>query len=185
MRIETVVRMSGFFLVASTSETPLMRAQTRSQKTQVENGLTARVQIVGRPYPHWKLAERMNFYHVPGVQIAVIDHARIAWADSYGVLEAGRAERVNDDTLFQAASVSKVTTALTMLRTIDAGRCSLDADADSLLTAWKFPAPSNPVTVRQLLSHNAAINWPTGEVPQLPSVPVESNVDRCSADRLR
>ena len=122
----------------------------------------------------------MLHYGVPGVQIAVIDQWRVDWSAAYGKLESGRPRNVDDQTLFQCASVSKVITALTVLRMVDTHRFSLDADADTLLKSWHFPVHSKPVTVRELLSHNAAINWPAGESALPPDGPLPSNVDRLS-----
>jgi CubicO group peptidase (beta-lactamase class C family) len=31
-----------------------------------------------------KLADRMQYYHVPGVSIAFFDHGQIVWARGYG-----------------------------------------------------------------------------------------------------
>ena len=71
----------------------------------METGLSKRVRIEGRPFEHWAIQERMRFYHVPGVQIAVINDGRIAWIGSYGVTRAGGSQAVDDNTVFQAASV--------------------------------------------------------------------------------
>ena len=35
------------------------------------------------------LADRMKFYKVPGVSIAVINNGKIEWAKGYGALETG------------------------------------------------------------------------------------------------
>jgi CubicO group peptidase (beta-lactamase class C family) len=43
-----------------------------------------------------RLTERMRFYRVPGVGIAVIDGFEIAWAHGYGTIRAGGEEPVDD-----------------------------------------------------------------------------------------
>ena len=43
--------------------------------------------IHGQPSP-MKLTERMTYYRVPGVSIAVINNSKVEWAKGYGVLEA-------------------------------------------------------------------------------------------------
>lgn len=149
-----------------------------SRRQQVEHGLSQRVRIEGRPFEHWTIPERMAHYGVPGLQLAVINGGRIEWTASYGVLESGGKQTVDDRTLFEAASVSKVITALAVLRLVDRNRFSLDADAGTLLKSWHFPDPSKRVTVRELLSHNGAINWPPGESALLPSAPLPTNLDR-------
>lgn len=120
----------------------------------------------------------MRYYQVPGVQIAVIDKGRIAWTGSYGITRSDGPQTVNDHTMFQAASVSKVATALTVLRLVDRGLLNLDESVARILNSWHFPDSPKPVTIRELLSHNAAINWPAGETALWPSQPIPSNLDR-------
>jgi CubicO group peptidase (beta-lactamase class C family) len=48
----------------------------------------------------YALADRMRFYHVQGVSIAVIDGGRVAWAQGFGVATAGGTERVDAATRF-------------------------------------------------------------------------------------
>jgi CubicO group peptidase (beta-lactamase class C family) len=146
-------------------------------RTRVENGLSERVRIEGRPFQHWSIQERMRYYHVPGVQIAVIDQGRMTWAASYGV-KVDKGSLVDNETIFQAASVSKVITALTVLRLVDQHRFALDTDANTLLKSWHFPGSPQRATVAQLLSHSAAINWPAGETALLPSGQLPTDLDR-------
>ena len=40
------------------------------------------------------LAERMRFYKVPGVSVAVINRGELEWARGYGVVETGTAKPV-------------------------------------------------------------------------------------------
>jgi CubicO group peptidase (beta-lactamase class C family) len=106
------------------------------------------------------LAERMTFHGCPGVSIAVIDDYRIAWARGYGLQEAGRSRPIATRTLFQAGSISKPVAASAVLRLVQEGKLSLDADVNDYLRSWKVPANGawQPrVTLRQLLSHSAGL----------------------------
>jgi CubicO group peptidase (beta-lactamase class C family) len=140
------------------SSTPVTQA-TRIQS--VENGLGPPVSIKGQSTGKSNLRDRMRFYKVPAVSIAVINNWSIDWAQAYGVKEAGRDEKITTDTLFQAASISKVTTAMAALRMIQEGALSLDEDVNKKLVSWKVPetalTETQKVTVRRLLSHSAGI----------------------------
>lgn len=126
---------------------------------EVEAGLSSSVWVSGEPAAAWSLAERMAFYKVPGVSIAVIKDGRIAWAKGYGVLEAGKMQPVDAATIFQAGSISKPTAGLAALRMVEQGKLKLDAPINDFLTSWK--APDNdftkiaPVTLRGIMSHGA------------------------------
>ena len=52
---------------------------------RVENGL---IPLDQNRQPA-KLADRMQFYKVPGVSVAVVSRGEIQWARGYGVLENG------------------------------------------------------------------------------------------------
>ncbi len=127
---------------------------------QVERGLLPAVRVRGQAQA-MALADRMAFYHVPGVSVAVIDGGTIAWAKGYGVREAGGRDAVDDATLFQAASISKPVAAAATLQLVRRGRLDLASDVNTWLTSWKVPANAftrqHPVTVEGLLSHTAGL----------------------------
>lgn len=54
---------------------------------RIENGLLTTVVIKGQRAP-MKLVDRMAYYGVPGISIAVINNGQLAWAKGYGLLEA-------------------------------------------------------------------------------------------------
>ncbi len=106
------------------------------------------------------LSERMAYYDVPGVSVAVIEDGEIVFARGYGVREAGKSDPVTPETLFQAASISKPVTMLGALRLVDAGLLDLDSDVNDRLRSWKVPASGGwqpRLTLRQLASHSAGL----------------------------
>ena len=111
----------------------------------------------------------MAFYKVPGVTMALIDGNAIAWAKAYGVLEAGTTRAVTADSVFEAASATKVLTTVLALRLVERGVLDLDRDVNAYLKSWKVPAgpltAAQPVTLRLLLTHRAGINRPDKGLP--------------------
>lgn len=105
------------------------------------------------------LSGLMDRFHVPAVSVAVIRDFQIHWARSYGVADVASGARADTDTLFQAASISKPVAAVGVLRAVEAGHLSLDADVNRYLRSWKIPTSGRaawpPVTVRALLSHTS------------------------------
>lgn len=124
----------------------------------VENGLLTEALARQPDAQGYSLAERMAYYRVPGVSIAVIHNYRLDWAQGYGVRAAGSSEPVDTETLFQAASISKSVTAAAVMRLVDDGVLDLDEDVNSYLASWKVPPNEGwqpRITLRQLLSHTA------------------------------
>lgn len=124
-----------------------------------KNLLPAVVEAGTRPFA---LEERMRAYGVPGVSVAVVHDGKLAWARGWGVRDANTCAPVTPETDFQAASISKVVTALVALRLVEQGKLSLDKDINSYLTSWRLArdeklAPQS-VTLRELLSHTAGLN---------------------------
>lgn len=107
------------------------------------------------------LAERMRQYDVPGISVAVIHEGRIDWARGWGLRDTASCKPVTPRTSFQAASISKVATAMIALRLVEQGKLSLDTDINRSLRSWQLPRDTrlapNGVTLRQLLSHTAGL----------------------------
>jgi CubicO group peptidase (beta-lactamase class C family) len=137
------------------------QAEIDARIERVENGLLAPTKLQGEPPVRLRLADRMKLYKTPGVSIAVINNGRLEWARGFGVLEVGGQEKVNDETLFQAGSISKSITALGTLRLVEKKKLNLDEDINKQLISWKLPeneftATQKP-TLRRVLTHNAGI----------------------------
>lgn len=126
---------------------------------QVENGLRPPVLIEGDKT--WTLEERMKFYKVEGVSIAVIRDSKIEWAKGYGLADVEAKQPVTAATLFQAGSVSKPVAAMGALALVEDGKLSLDGDINKYLKGWKVPANEHTakraVTLEGLLSHTAGL----------------------------
>lgn len=106
------------------------------------------------------LVQRMAALHVTGVSVAVLHNGKLEWARGFGVDQAG-GKPVTPETRFQAGSISKPVAAMAALYLVQAGKLSLDEDANQELSSWKIPASPDAagkaVTLRELLSHTAGI----------------------------
>jgi len=132
-------------------------SSTRDQTT-VETGLVRAVDFEAED-DSYTVQERMAHHGVPGLSFALIEDGKIAWAGYYGVKRQGGGEPVDEETLFQAASVSKPLVVVAALRMRDAGLLDLDADVESYLEEYDLPegeqSASDRVTLRKLLAHTA------------------------------
>ncbi len=152
---------------------------TDDRISEVENGLRPPVLIEGDKT--WTIADRMRFYHVQGVSIAVIRDSKIEWARGYGLADVEAKKAVEPDTLFQAGSISKPVAAMGALVLVEDGKLSLTGDINQYLKSWKVPGNAHTaktaVTLEELLSHTAGLTvhgfpgYAAGEaVPTVPQV---------------
>jgi len=107
----------------------------------------------------WSVEERLKYYNVPGVSVAVVQDGRIVFARGYGWADVEKKRPMTPDTLLLAGSVSKPVTAMAAIELVERGKLPLDADVNTLLRTWQLPGneltAKTPVTLRQLFSHSA------------------------------
>jgi CubicO group peptidase (beta-lactamase class C family) len=109
-----------------------------------------------------ELPRLMRIAGVPGVAIAVVDRGRLAWSRSFGVKNILTRDPVREDTLFEAASMTKPVFAYVVMRLADEKRLDLDKP----LARYRRPAnlgidPNlELITARQVLAHSTGLpNW--------------------------
>jgi CubicO group peptidase (beta-lactamase class C family) len=128
----------------------------------IQDGLMPAVLVQGQSLSSQTstLTSSMATFHVPGVSVAVIHGGKIEWAHGFGVTKVG-GPPVTPETLFQAGSISKVVTAIAVLRLVEAGKLNLDTDVNQYLKSWKLPdnefTAKRKVTLRELLTHTAGV----------------------------
>ena len=101
----------------------------------------------------------MRDWEVPGLAIAVVKDDRIVFARGYGVREIGRPERVDENTVFAIASITKSFTSAAVGMLVDEGRVAWDDPVTSHLPSFQLSDPwvTRNFTVRDLLSHRSGL----------------------------
>lgn len=139
---------------------PTITAQPKSVEKniiQVENSLMPFVPV--KDFSGWNIKDRMKYYKVPGVSIAVIRNYKIEWAKGYGLADTSARLPVTVKTLFSAGSISKLLMAATALKMVEQSRIELDSNINKYLVSWHLKENDftlkKPVTLRMLLSHSA------------------------------
>jgi CubicO group peptidase (beta-lactamase class C family) len=106
-----------------------------------------------------------SIYRLPGVAASVVAHGDVIWQAGMGRPRLGSPAPVGSETVFRAGSITKLMTALAVMRLRERGALSLDDPVVRHLP--EFPDPS--ITVRQLMSHSSGIQRefadPSREVP--------------------
>ena len=132
-------------------------AQTNPNIVKVENNLITYVPVKG--FKPWNIAERMKYHNINGASIAVIKNYKIDFAKSYGFADTALKIKANNETIYSAGSISKLVTAVIVMKLVDEGKLSLDSNVNNYLKSWKLDendfTKQKPITLKMLLSHTA------------------------------
>jgi CubicO group peptidase (beta-lactamase class C family) len=105
---------------------------------------------------------------VPGLSIAIIRNAQVAWSRGFGVTSSATPKPVVTDTVFEAGSVSKTVFAYAVMKLSERGILGLDTPLTTYVSErWIEGDPRfNQITARQVLSHTTGLqNWRSKEDP--------------------
>jgi CubicO group peptidase (beta-lactamase class C family) len=103
---------------------------------------------------------------VPGLSLAIVENDRIVYGRGFGVKNAITRVPVDDDTIFEAASLSKPVFAYAVLRLADAGKLDLDTPLVKYLAGYvDNDNRLDLITARMVLDHTTGFpNWrPIGQ----------------------
>ena len=128
---------------------------------KIENNLLPKILLEGQDSGGFNILDRMEHYNVPGISIAFMDNGDIQWAKGYGYADIEGQVKVDENTLFQAASISKPVAAMAALFLVEQGKLELDEDVNNYLQGWKVEenefTVKEKVTLRRILSHSAGL----------------------------
>jgi CubicO group peptidase (beta-lactamase class C family) len=161
------IKSSCFLLFVSFACSACAQSQTKypdrveEKIKQVENNISGWVQIEGVKSVS-TLPERMQYYHVNGLSIAVIHNYKLDWAKGYGWADSSKQIPVTTQTLFQAASISKSLNAMGVLKLAQEKKLNIHDDINNYLKSWQLPesnfTANKKITVYNLLNHTAGLN---------------------------
>jgi len=106
-----------------------------------------------------KLMEKAN---IPGLSMAVIRNGKIFWSGSFGVRNRETNEPVDENTIFEAASITKTITAAAALKLVERGELDLDKSLAEYLPYPKLAGDERykKITARHVLTHTTGLpNW--------------------------
>lgn len=167
--------MVFFFFSCQTEE-----SLRKSRIEQLEKGLYRAVYFKGQMPEKLKLADRLQFFKVPGISLAVVDKDRVDWFKTYGYRDIIKYEKLTPDTVFQIGELSQPVAAAVALAEVARGHLKLEEEVGSyyenLIFAGRKFRPQGRIsfTLSQLLSHSAGFypwtsaGYPAGaELPDL------------------
>ena len=106
-----------------------------------------------------KIEEQLGKYKLPGFSVVVFENYKIVYSKQFGQKSANSSEKINENTAFSTASISKPITALLCFILEEKGLINLNAPIDKSLKRWHLPkskfTENNSPTWKQFLNHTA------------------------------
>lgn len=109
--------------------------------------------------------EEREFAGTPAMTVAVVADDRVVAQVASGEADREAKRPVQIDTRFPAASVTKLLTAVLVMRQVERGKLALDAPVNGYLEEARWVRDASgapaPVTLRQILSHSSGlpVSW--------------------------
>ena len=102
-----------------------------------------------------ELEELKEFFQIPGMAVSVEKNGALIYQNYFGVADRETNLKVDKNTLFPIASITKTFSALLVMKLVEAEKLSLDDPINSFLTE---PLLNDSIRVKHVLSHTSQGN---------------------------
>jgi CubicO group peptidase (beta-lactamase class C family) len=109
----------------------------------------------------------LDYFRIPGISVAVIKDFKVVYHRGFGLKNTMTREPINDDTVFEAASMTKPVFAYTVLRLVDRQLLDLDTPLYNYLPYddIAYDDRYKLITARMVLTHRTGFpNWRSGKL---------------------
>lgn len=138
---------------------PVQSNELRNTSGSIKNEMST---FEGTERMEKDISNFLERYKIKGASVAVTKDGRLVYAKGFGYADEENGELVDPSHIFRLASVSKLITAVAVMRLEEEGRLSLDQPVfgpegilnDSIYLDYRDPRVEN-ITVRHLLVHRA------------------------------
>jgi CubicO group peptidase (beta-lactamase class C family) len=113
-----------------------------------------------KQYVSWLVKKEMKKQGVTGLSIALVDDQQIVWAEGFGYADAPQKIRATPETVYRIGSISKVITALEVMKLAETGRIDIDKPLTDYIPAFSMRSrldKTEPITLRSLLAHHSGL----------------------------
>ncbi|HPQ34486.1 MAG TPA: serine hydrolase domain-containing protein, partial [Tenuifilaceae bacterium] len=111
-------------------------------------------------------AQMVKDWGIPSTSIGIVKDGELVFVGTYGVIEIGKPEKPDENTLYGIASNSKAFTASIIGMLVQEGKLKWNDKVKKYLPWFEVYDPwvSNEVTIRDLLSHRVGLGTFSGDV---------------------
>ncbi|MEO1054680.1 MAG: serine hydrolase [Bacteroidota bacterium] len=109
----------------------------------------------------------MDFYEIPGASLAIIENGKLSYHQTYGIKNTFTQQQVDEETIFEAASITKPVFAFTVCRLAEKGVIDLDKPLYQYLPfeEIEYDERYKMITARHVLTHKTGFpNWRNGKM---------------------
>jgi CubicO group peptidase (beta-lactamase class C family) len=153
------MRTAGFFVLgAVVVSLPFSISSAKKEATKVS---AATIQQLEDDIP--ALMKRSG---VPGLSVALIQGGNTTWVHGFGIKNAKTGEPVTEETVFEAASLSKPVFAYSVLKLVEQGKLGFDVPLTTYLPKPYISGDDRlaKISARIVLSHRTGFpNWRDGD----------------------
>lgn len=112
------------------------------------------------------ILQTIEEFQVPGVAVAIIKDDVVTMSKGFGVIEHGKPEKVDSNTLFGIASNTKAMTAALIAQLVDQGKLSWKTRVIDIIPEFRMPDAyvTREFTITDLLSHNSGLGLGAGDL---------------------
>lgn len=106
-----------------------------------------------------RIEKEMENWKIPGLAVAIVKDGEVFYAQGFGEKKLNSGEKVDTQTLFGIASVSKNITAAALGILVDEGKISWDSKIVDIIPWFSLSDPwvTQQVTVRDVLTHQVGV----------------------------
>ncbi len=111
-------------------------------------------------YSEYQIAKIMKKYDLPSVAISIVDDQKTVWSSARGVTAERFGSETTLETVYRIGSISKVFTAIEIMRLYEEGLLDLDDPITRFLPGFTVKSRFNdttPITIRQILAHRSGL----------------------------
>ncbi len=153
-------------------------------QSQSEKDYTEAFQLVDV----WLEAQK-DFDRLPGLTAVVVKDQEVLWTGAFGMANKETQLKTKENTICSICSISKLFTAVAIMKLYDEGKISLDDQVSEHLPTYtlkqKYPN-SGPITIRSLLTHSSGLPreaaYPYWTGPDFP-FPTQEEIDSSLKDQ--
>lgn len=101
------------------------------------------------------LQDRMQKLHIPGLQVAIIRHGKLAKLSSYGSANVEHAVPTTNESVFSVNSITKAFVGVAVMQLVEAGKLRVDDPLSRYLP--DLPSTWQAVTLKQVLTNTSGL----------------------------